>query len=46
MFGVLGNTWTHNFYMGMQNDMSLEKWSSRIFDLRLYIKDMPPTILP
>ena len=38
MFGVLGNTWRHNFYMGMQNDMILEKWWFRIFDSRLYIK--------
>ena len=25
IFGALGNIWRHNFYMGMQNDMSLEK---------------------
>ena len=25
MFGALGNTWRHKFYMGMQNAMNLEK---------------------
>ena len=25
MFGALGNTWRYNFYMGMQNDMNLDR---------------------
>ena len=23
---ALGNVWRYNFYMGMQNDINLEKW--------------------
>ena len=46
MFGALGNTWRHKFYMGTQNAMSLEKWSSRIFDSRLWIRDMAPKVFP
>ena len=25
IFGALGKTWRYNFYMGMQNDVNLEK---------------------
>ena len=35
MFGALGNTWRYNFYMGMQNDMNLEKYLFWIFDSHL-----------
>ncbi len=40
MFGALGSTWGHNFYMGTQSLMSREKWWSRIFDSHLSIKVM------
>ena len=32
--GALGSTWEHNFYMGTQNSISMEKWS-QIFDSHL-----------
>ena len=46
MFGALGNTWRYNFYMGMQNEINIEKWEFPIFDSHLYIEDMPPRMSP
>ena len=35
MFGALDNTWRYKAYMGMQNDMNLERWSGWVFDSHL-----------
>ena len=46
---ALGNTWDHDFCMGTQNRMSIEKWSFRIFDWHLLIKIIlwyPPKVFP